>query len=521
MPQKFISLADAAKQLGVSVDRLNQLREAGKARAFRDGAGWKFKEEEVQRISSEVLTAGQEQDSGDEDVRDMEPEPLELEPEESESILLNEADLGESESGSSSTIIGKEDEDDEPASEQDSDLELSSEPGKEDAADDGSEIVLELEGGDTNTGDDLGLDVDGSHVFSEDAGGSGVLESAETDPGSRFEDLDVLDIDLESEASQIGSASSKPPQETAPSETPPPADTEGDSSLILEDQGSEVQGSETETEREEEKKEQEQPASVAAQEPPAANKSEPEDSSIDLADDEDDELVLGEGSGSDITLSSEQSGIQLVDASDTGIALDDVPLELGGSSAESPPADSDESLSLAEDSKTKAEPESEPDIEDSVVLSAMGESRDSSQDSGSQVVALDLEESEFDETGATMLGGESALGSGIDFGSGAMSSGIGSQLELPAGESAPSMLDEESTASAAAAPAAAPAATAAGPVVAQGQYSAWNLVFLGICCLLLLLCGFMMFDLLRSIWSWKEPFALNSALMDAILKAFP
>ncbi len=490
MPQKFISLADAAKELGVSVDRLNQLREAGKARAFRDGAGWKFKEEEVRRISSDVLSAPE-----DEDGSEIEPEPLELEAEESESILLNESDLGESESESSSTIIGKEDE---PSDEQDSDLELS----KEDApSDDGSEIVLELES--DSADEDLGLDVDGSHVFSEDAGGSGVLASGEDDAGSRFEDLDVLDIDLEAEASQIGSATIKAPVELPPpSDAQAPTEAEGGSSLILDDKNSEGES-----------------ASDAGQEPPAAKKAEAEGSSIELDDDEDDELVLGEGSGSDITLSAEQSGIQLVDASDTGIALDDVPLELGGSSVESPPVDPDGSLALAEDSKTKAQSESEPDIEDSVVLSAMGEAGGSSQDSDSQVVALDLEETEFDETGATMLGGESALGSGIDFGSGTMSSGIGSQLELPAGESAPSMLDEET---AAATPAATgPAVMPAAPVVAQGQYTAWNLVFLGMCCLLLMLCGFMMFDLLRSIWSWKEPFALNSALMDAILKAFP
>jgi len=38
MAQKFTSLDEAANQLGVSKDRLTQLREAGKVRAYKDGA---------------------------------------------------------------------------------------------------------------------------------------------------------------------------------------------------------------------------------------------------------------------------------------------------------------------------------------------------------------------------------------------------------------------------------------------------------------------------------------------------
>ena len=38
MAQKFTSLEEAADQLGISKDLLTQLREAGKVRAYRDGA---------------------------------------------------------------------------------------------------------------------------------------------------------------------------------------------------------------------------------------------------------------------------------------------------------------------------------------------------------------------------------------------------------------------------------------------------------------------------------------------------
>ena len=45
MSQKFISLDDAATQLGVPKETLNKLREAGDLRAYRDGASWKFRTE--------------------------------------------------------------------------------------------------------------------------------------------------------------------------------------------------------------------------------------------------------------------------------------------------------------------------------------------------------------------------------------------------------------------------------------------------------------------------------------------
>ena len=38
MAQRFVSLEDAAKELGVSKDRLSELREDGKVRAYRYGA---------------------------------------------------------------------------------------------------------------------------------------------------------------------------------------------------------------------------------------------------------------------------------------------------------------------------------------------------------------------------------------------------------------------------------------------------------------------------------------------------
>src|SRR3954447_15988714 len=53
MAQKFTSLDEAANQLGVSKDRLTQLREAGKVRAYKDGASWKFRSEDIEKFAAE------------------------------------------------------------------------------------------------------------------------------------------------------------------------------------------------------------------------------------------------------------------------------------------------------------------------------------------------------------------------------------------------------------------------------------------------------------------------------------
>ncbi len=54
MTEKLLSLAETARQLGISSDQLDNMRLQGKIRAVRDGASWKFRGEEVERIVSEV-----------------------------------------------------------------------------------------------------------------------------------------------------------------------------------------------------------------------------------------------------------------------------------------------------------------------------------------------------------------------------------------------------------------------------------------------------------------------------------
>ena len=43
MAGKFIELKEAAEQLGMSPEKLQDMREAGEIHGYKDGASWKFK----------------------------------------------------------------------------------------------------------------------------------------------------------------------------------------------------------------------------------------------------------------------------------------------------------------------------------------------------------------------------------------------------------------------------------------------------------------------------------------------
>jgi excisionase family DNA binding protein len=467
MAQRFLNLEEAAQQLGVAKDKLTQLREAGKARAFRDGSSWKFKETEVERLASEGIAEligelageGSSEDVRDEaTARDSDSElgefDLSLDDDaaagDSGAVLLNEQELGEDAGeGSSSTIIGKEDE-----AKQDSDLEISADVGGGEisdlALDMGSDLSLDDEVIGSSTGD-------ASNVLSPSMGGSGVLDNDELGPAAKFEQLEELDLDLNS--SQLSFAEDSIAEKLEP---PPAAGGEKD---------------------------------AGAKPPPRG------ESSIKLATDEDDEVVLGEDSSSDITVDSHQSGISLIDSGDTGISLDQAPSGLGGSSVESFDLTGDDGFNVTDQ---VAAGSGSGVQEGSFVLPAA----DGGSASGSSSqIAFDLD-SGVNENTATILGSEPSLGSELDMGG----------VETAA---APMLEEEPAAAGLEAVGAAAPAGavTMSAAAIREAQYTGWNIAFLSLCSLLLLLSGAMMFDLLRNMWSWQEPYALNSGIMDAILNA--
>ena len=95
MAQKFYNLEQATEVLGVSPGEVNRMRERNELHAYRDGADWKFKTEEVEQKARELRASG--------------PATPEAAEEDTDDVLLSEVELGESDSGASGTVIGPAD----------------------------------------------------------------------------------------------------------------------------------------------------------------------------------------------------------------------------------------------------------------------------------------------------------------------------------------------------------------------------------------------------------------------------
>lgn len=203
---------------------------------------------------------------------------------------------------------------------------------------------------------------------------------------------------------------------------------------------------------------------------------------------DDDDLVLGSGVHNDITLDSADSGINLAGLTDSGISLDNNSIDLSSSSVDALelPADGD-SPSL--DDPANSDSATEWDSNEPFLLEPGFDGSDE-EESGSQVIALDSEEN-YDRDAATMLGA----------------------VEEAAADDEPVFSPDPSSS----------LTGTSGPVVVPSQaseapYTVWNVVPLFFIMIFLILTGMMVTDLMGSMWSWSEPHAYNSRLMDWIIE---
>ena len=65
--------------------------------------------------------------------------------------------------------------------------------------------------------------------------------------------------------------------------------------------------------------------------------------------------------------------------------------------------------------------------------------------------------------------------------------------------------------------AAATAGAAAVTTAEEADFSVWNIVGLAMLSMFMGLCGILALDVIRNIWSWDEPYSLNSTIMDFIV----
>ena len=403
MAQKYYNVKEASQLLGVTEEQIHKMQEQRELYGYRDGADWKFKSEDVERLAAARPPAAPAiQDS-------------------SEEVLLSEVALGQSSIGASGTVIGMESPGKKPL---DSDLSISTD----------SEIHL--------------------------AADSNLAAAAKLPSDSSTSPFEELDLTLEEDVS-------------------------------LDDSGVDLQ----------------------TQQPPTAESPTGGGSSVVTAKPmDDDEMVLGSGSsGSGLTLGGD-SGISLVDPHDSGLSLEE-PLEIVGSSAESLELGEDDMLALA---GSKKGPGSSVKGDDDFLLTPMEEAGDADEsESGSQVIALDTEGDDAStmiasapiHTMGTMLDEDLAASSpSMDFGAGAAlgAAALGAgTLTTPTGGLAESA-------------AAAPAASFS----LEMPYTPLQITGLVVCTLVLMLCGMMMYDMVRNIWSWNGAYTANSTLMDLILKWF-
>jgi excisionase family DNA binding protein len=402
MAQKYYNCKDAANVLGISEEDVKQMLDRKELHGYRDGASWKFKSEDIDQLAKQRAQDGASEA-----------------PEDGDDVLLSEVALGQSDAGTSGTVIAMNWVD---RGVTDSDIRLAD---SDIAISDSSKTPIPPKKGDSDS------------------------------KGKKFEELDLAledDIMLKDSSPALPTAKA--------SSAPKPG-----SSII----------------------------DLTSDEPSVKAGSKSSGSSSDL--------VLGgiEG-GSDITLGGD-SGISLVDPSDSGLSLEQPVLNLAGTKGE-------ESLELGEDDMLA--PEAAPadlmslKTDNEFLLSPLEESTDlqeSSSESGSQVIALDTEGADGGMMGAGVEGMATMLDDDI---TSQPALGIAtSSLGIP-----PSSLIEG-----------APLGQGT-TVLPDAPYTWLQISGLAVCTVLLILCGMMMYDLLRNMWSWNEPYSVNSSLMDAILSLF-
>ncbi len=417
----YLSLEESAKLLGVSANELIEMRSRGEIFGFRDGTSWKFKSDEIERVQRELSGDVLDDNAG------------------GSSILISERP---GESSKSGILHGSN------VASSNSDLQLDA-----DAPDFGSDVSLVA---DPSSGSGLRLvnrntpaPADGDDdVFSLADDDSGEMEidasSLSLGPGSNLGSSSDLGLGSELRLADDSPSDVAPSKPSASKPTPAKSDVIGGSDLNLKTQS---QGGS-----------------------PDIFGGSDEDldlgGELQLASDDNDDLVLG--SNSDLGLNAD-SGINLMAPSDSGISLEDDPIDLGGSGisglnlgSDIPPGGSGAGLSNVDFSGAE-------DFQ----LSPSG-GMEIEEDSGSQVI--EIEDS-------------NDLGSG--FGN--------DDLGMPGGEGGflDGGFDEAAVATGVGASAAAYRGTLEVPL------AFWQVGTLLLIVMMLGLSGLLVTDIVRNMWSWN------------------
>lgn len=239
------------------------------------------------------------------------------------------------------------------------------------------------------------------------------------------------------------------------------------------------------------------------------------DLDLQLGDDDDGEISLGSdkpvagGSaiGSDITLGASDSGINLA-PTDSGLSLEEEPLDLGGSAVESLELPEDEDVISLEDEAADPDQATQLKADDQFLLSPGDAMVDDESDSGSQVIALEDSEG-FDQDAATMLGaGDAGLLTEDAF------------AAMPVDALGAAAIGTQATAMPGMTGGAVSQPVYVQVPVVEAPYSIWNVLSLSLVTLLLALCGMLMVDVMLNMWAFDGAGSLSTAVMDGVISMF-
>jgi len=451
MAPKLLTLDEAAAQLGISSDELMQLVDQRKIFAIKDGAGWKFKSDEVDRFKAEQ---GGRSGSGDMAFY----LPTDGGEGQDDAGLVTDALLGGA--GKGSTVIGGsggslgQDSDLTLGGSglgSDSDVKLVPNPDLESGSGSGLKLVPNV-GSPSGSGSDL-------HMVDLDSGAGTFKVAGDSDA--------TLDVKPGSTPKLSSGSSGKLGGGSSGKLGGSSGKLGGSSGKLGGGSGKLGAGSDLTISESGLSLGEDDDILIGG----SSSAKEMNSSKLKLAQEQqfdDDDIVLG-GSSGGLGSGIGDSGINLAAATDSGLSLEE-PLELGG-----------------DDGVSGDSGEQDMSSDDDFLLTPMLEldDQESSDSSGSQVIALDTE-AVVDDQSATLVATDAAAAMGA----------AAHQAMGPG----PMMMPMQ------------------GPP--QAQHSGFTISFLVLSFLVLALTGMMMFEMIRDIWSWDGPSAASTKIMDGIIGIF-
>ncbi|MBC8874359.1 MAG: hypothetical protein H8E44_33405 [Planctomycetes bacterium] len=484
MASNLIESSQAAEKLGVSEDELNDMRLRGEIHGVRDGASWKFKDDEIERVAEEkgISTAGGA-DEGAMDVSDLDAAG-------SSDLAL---DLEAGDAGDAPTAIGSlEDLEAAPAGESGLTLSSGEEQDEDLTIGDDDDLLAPSESdvlGGLGEGSDAGLlsdsdkDVLGAGSDSDkDVLGGGSGSGAGSDVALvPDDDGSGLNLIADSSADVLGGSDAMLDEGgtgsggTGPNLGSGELDFEGSDIGIVSD--------------------------LSLDDDLALGEDEEDELTIgdeeELALDEDDELVLD--GGSDVTRGAGDTGINLTSPSDSGLNLEEEPLDLAGSSVSSLELPEDDDIIDLDDLDAGPDEATQLKIDEDFQLAPSAEAEEDDDDSGSQVIALeDSEAFEQAAPAAALDAVEPIVGEeGTDELETALDEAEVGSVTKPALPDSAYMADSP-----------------------ELPYSIWNVLSLLVIVMLLAFTGMLMTDVIRNMWSWESTYTASTPIMDMMIRLF-